>query len=172
MKINREFFERDTRVVARDLLGMEIVYKVGRKTISGIITETEAYRGFADRASHASRGKTARNAPMFGPPGTLYIYLVYGMHWCLNIVTEREEFPAAVLIRGVWVGDAHYNGPGKFTRAFGITKTLNGENIIRHEKLFLTGKKEMPSKIKRMPRIGVAYAGDIWAHKPWRYLIY
>ena len=101
IKLKREFFERKTLVVARELLGKYLIHRIGTKIISGMITETEAYHGFRDLASHASRGRTKRTEIMFGPAGHAYIYLIYGMYYCLNVVTEREEYPAAVLIRGV-----------------------------------------------------------------------
>jgi DNA-3-methyladenine glycosylase len=170
MKVGKDFFARDTLVVAKDLLGMEIVRVRDGKIVKGIITETEAYKGFADKASHASRGRTARTEPMFGEPGTIYIYLIYGMYYCFNIVTEREEYPAAVLIRGVRVGDRHFDGPGKFTRAFHITKELNTKNITLQKELYLSGTKEIPKKIIRTPRVGVDYA-QLWAQRKWRFLL-
>lgn len=168
--MKKNFFAGDTRTVAKDLLGMELVRRVGLKTIRAIITETEAYKGFVDKASHASRGKTKRNAPMFSSPGTLYIYLVYGMHWCLNIVTERDGYPAAVLIRAVRIGDMHYNGPGKLTRALHINKRLNDKNILTNKGLSLGKRAIKPKKIFVSPRVGVDYAGA-WSKKHWRYLL-
>jgi DNA-3-methyladenine glycosylase len=170
--MNRNFFARDTRVVAKDLLGMELVRRTGAKTIRAMITETEAYKGFVDRASHASRGKTLRNAPMFGPPGTIYIYLVHGLYYMLNIVTEREEYPAAVLIRGARLLDSGkiLNGPGKLTRALKITKSLNNANISTNKQLYLGKRIIKPDKIINARRVGVDYAGE-WSKKPWRFLI-
>ena len=169
---NKNFFARDTRVVAKDLLGMELVRRVGGKTIRVMITETEAYKGFADRASHASRGRTLRNAPMFGPPGTIYIYLVYGMYYMLNIVTEREEYPAAVLIRGAQLLDTGklLNGPGKLTRALKISKVLNNTNICTGKQLTIGKRITRPVKIISTQRVGVDYAGE-WSKKPWRFLL-
>src|SRR3989344_1160476 len=95
------FFDRPTLTVAKDLLGKFLVRKVGGKTIVLMITETEAYDGFKDLASQAHRGQTARNTPMFGKPGTIYVYFTYGMHWMLNLVCGKKEYPAAVLIRGL-----------------------------------------------------------------------
>jgi DNA-3-methyladenine glycosylase len=170
--MKKNFFARDTRRVARDLLGMELVRRVSGKTIRVMITETEAYKGFADRASHASRGKTKRNAPMFGPPGTIYIYLVYGMHYMLNIVTEREEYPAAVLIRGARRLDTGelLDGPGKLTRALKITRALNNTDITTNKKLYLGKRIMRPVKIISARRVGVDYAGE-WSKKPWRFLL-
>lgn len=173
MPINSQFFASDTRRVAKELLGMEIVRKAGSRTIRAIIIETEAYKGFSDKASHASRGKTKRNAPMFGSPGTLYVYLIYGMYWCLNIVTERKDYPAAVLIRGIKLLSSGelIRGPGRVCRALKITGALSGKNIFdKRSGLALCSRTAKPVRIKRMPRIGVDYAG-IWARKPWRYLL-
>src|SRR3989338_8151058 len=99
--LKRKFFEGDTRAVARGLLGKVLVRKIGRKLIAGMIVETEAYMGARDLACHSAKGRTPRTEVMFGPAGHAYIYLIYGMHFCLNIVTEREKFPSAVLLRGV-----------------------------------------------------------------------
>lgn len=173
MPINSRFFAQDTRVVARELLGMEIVRKIGKRAIHAAIIETEAYKGFADKASHASRGKTLRNAPMFGSPGTLYVYLIYGMYWCLNIVTERKNYPAAVLIRGVKIlpnGPA-ISGPGRVCKALKITGALSGKRIFDKNSGIAIGRRIFkPRRIKRTPRVGVDYA-DEYARKPWRYLV-
>src|SRR3989338_7272276 len=96
-----EFFDRPTLVVAKELIGKVLVRRVGGKTVALMITETEAYDGFKDLASHAHRGQTPRNTPMFGKPGTIYVYFPYGMHWMPNLVCGKKEYPAAVLIRGV-----------------------------------------------------------------------
>ncbi|KKW05729.1 MAG: hypothetical protein UY39_C0051G0006 [Candidatus Kaiserbacteria bacterium GW2011_GWC2_49_12] len=106
--LKRDFFERPTLVIARGLIGKYLVRRINGRTMSLMITEVEAYDGFDDEASHASRGQTARNTPMFGEAGTIYVYFTYGMHWMLNIVCGKEKYPAAVLIRGgILVGSAH-----------------------------------------------------------------
>ena len=171
--MNKTFFARDTRRVAKDLLGMEIIRKVGSRMIRAVIIETEAYKGFSDKASHASRGKTQRNAPMFDEPGTLYVYLIYGMYWCLNIVTERKDYPAAVLIRGIKLlpSGELISGPGRVCRALKITGALSGKSIFdKHSCLALGCRTAKSVRFVRAPRIGVDYAG-VWARKPWRYLI-
>lgn len=147
-----------------------------------MITETEAYCGPNDLASHASRGKTPRTQIMFGPPGHAYIYLIYGMYYCLNIVTEKIGHPAAVLIRAVKIDGVDYkktNGPGKVCKIFQIDKNLNGVNLVpknvgvcRGQTLWTEdrGIKIKSSQIKRTPRIGVDYAGE-YKNKKWRYLL-
>src|SRR3989344_5697076 len=125
--LGEQFFERSTLAVAKELLGKYLVRRVRGKEVSGMITETEAYDGFHDKASHASRGKTPRNAPMFGPAGCWYVYFTYGMHWMLNIVTREKGYPAAVLIRGV--GDI--SGPARVTKRLKIDKKLNGMSASR-----------------------------------------
>lgn len=105
--LNEEFFNRPTLTVAKELLGKYLVRKVGSKTIALMITETEAYDGFKDLASHAHRGQTPRNTPMFDKPGTIYVYFTYGIHWMLNLVCGKKEYPAAVLIRGVQAPQEH-----------------------------------------------------------------
>lgn len=133
------------------------------------INEVEAYDGFNDLASHAARGKTARNAPMFGEAGTIYVYFTYGMHFMLNIVTGPKDYPAAVLIRGV----GGYNGPAKLTKALGINKSFNNKILGKKSGLWFEdrGVVVAKNKIKRTPRIGVASAGPIWSAKKYRFLL-
>lgn len=170
--MNESFFLRDTRVVARDLLGREIVRVVDNRTIRAVIIETEVYDGYEDRASHASRGKTKRNAPMFGAPATLYVYLVYGMHWCMNFVTGSRGYPAAVLIRAVRLMPSQkiISGPGRVTKALLVTKYFNNQNLIGNTRLIVGRRLCKPKKIIAAPRIGVGYAGS-WAKKPLRFFI-
>ena len=125
--LNKKFFDRDTRVVAQELLGKFLIRKIKNKKVEVMITETEAYDGFKDKASHASRGKTIRTEVMFGHPGIFYVYLVYGMYYMLNVVTREHGYPAAVLIRGV----KEYNGPGKLTKFLKIDKKLNNKKAIQ-----------------------------------------
>jgi len=133
-----------------------------------MIVEVEAYDGFKDKASHAHRGKTARNAPMFGEAGRWYVYFTYGMHWMLNIVTGPKDYPAAVLIRGV----KGINGPAKLTKFLKIDKRFNNKLATRAAGLWIEnhGVKIKKHKIKRMPRVGVDYSG-LWAKKPLRFLL-
>lgn len=174
MVLSSNFFHRRTLTVARELLGRTLCRRLpDGRVIYGTITETEAYCGPHDLASHASRGKTPRTAVMFGPPGRIYVYLVYGMYWCLNIVTEREGYPAAVLIRAVTVPGVpqqQTNGPGKLCRFFHIDKSFNGKTLGQRTGLWIERPRAARRNfhIKKTPRIGVGYAGPYRA-KPWRF---
>lgn len=167
MRLKRNFFNRDTLIVAQELLGKYLVRKIGGKITRSKITETEAYCGPADLACHASKGLTPRTKVMFGPPGHAYVYLIYGMYHCLNIVTEKEGYPAAVLIRGVELDGL--NGPGKLCRGLKIDKRLNEADICLSKELWTEeGENISYSKIKKSKRIGVDYAGK-WKDKLWRF---
>lgn len=180
------FFERPTLRVARGLLGKYLVRRVGRKTVAAMITDVEAYDGPRDKASHASRGRTKRNAPMFGPARCWYVYFTYGMHWLANIVTREKRYPAAVLIRGVKIQGAiprystldvkdgqYLNGPAKVTKFFKIDKRFNDKKASRRTGLWIEdGGVRIPrTRIKRAARIGVPYAGPMWAKKRYRFYI-
>ena len=167
-KLTPIFYSRRADVVARALLGKYLVLK----NHSGVITETEAYMGPHDKASHAHRGRTKRNEPMFGPAGIWYVYLTYGIHWMLNIVTGKEEYPAAVLIRGVLTNEKHYDGPGKLTKHLGIDKRFNTLPALRESGLWIEdrGICVRPRDIQKTPRIGIDYAGA-YVHKPWRFVL-
>ena len=160
-RLPRTFFERPTLEVARDLLGKWFVF--GEK--KGVITETEAYLG-DDPASHGARGKTPRNFAMFGEAGHAYVYQIYGVYFCFNITTERENFPAAVLIRGIKVsGGLHLNGPGKLCRFFGITRAHNNLDLCTEPDFFIVDSELQP-KFKTTPRVGITKAIE----KPWRFV--
>src|SRR3989344_3824994 len=131
--IKQAFFNRKTLIVAKDLLGKYLVRKVGKKIIRERITEVEAYIGPQDLACHSSRGRTPRCEPMFMEAGTIYIYFTYGMHWMLNIVTEKPDFPSAVLIRGT----EQVSGPARLTKRFQIDKTLNGQMLGKKSGLWI-----------------------------------
>lgn len=162
------FFRRPALAVARDLLGKTLVRRVGKREVAATIVETEAYVGPEDKASHAHRGRTARNASMFERGGVWYVYFVYGMHWMLNAVTGRKDHPAAILIRGV----EGAVGPGRVTKAFRIGKRFDGKPIGRVAGLWIEdrGVRIPESLVKRGPRVGVDYAGT-WAKKPYRFRI-
>ena len=156
------FFARSALKVARDLIGCRL--HIGDQ--SRVITETEAYIGPKDLASHASKGRTKRNEAMFGQPATFYVYFVYGLHWMLNVVTGPDEYPAAVLIRGV----EGIVGPARLTKALGINGDLNGK-VANKETGVWFGEGLRPSRkqIIRSARIGVDYAGPVWSLKPYRF---
>jgi len=162
------FFDRPADRVARDLLGAWLVVRGPDRRIQRfLVFETEAYLGAHDLACHGSRGLTNRNATMFGPAGHWYVYLCYGMHWMLNIVTGPEGVPAAVLIRGV--GDRV--GPGRVTKALGIDGSFDGRPAARRCGLWLEDSGiAVPRRLfERTPRIGVGYAGE-WAERPLRFV--
>ena len=167
--LNIKFFNRPTEKVAKDLLGKFLVRNIGRREIVLMITEVEVYDGFGDKASHASRGKTARNSIMFGPAGYWYVYFTYGMHWMLNIVTRESGYPAAVLIRGV----AGFGGPAKLTKFLKVDSRFNGLSANKRSGLWLEdrGVRLRDSKVKKGPRVGVSYAGPYWAKRKWRFWI-
>jgi len=133
-----------------------------------LITEVEAYRGEEDLACHASKGRTPRTEIMFHEGGLIYVYLIYGMYWMLNVVTANENVPQAVLIRGI----QGYDGPGKLTRNLLIDKTFYGEDLISSSRLWIeNGIQASKVKIKRTPRIGIDYAGEIYKNKLWRFIL-
>lgn len=169
MRLKKSFFIRPTLLVAKELLGKYLVCRRGAKDISLMITEVEAYIGLDDRASHASRGKTARNKVMFDEGGRWYVYFTYGMHWMLNVVTGRKKYPAAVLIRGT----DKIRGPGRLTKYLKIDKSFYGKLADVKSGLWIEdrGCKIKSSEIIRTPRIGVDYAGPVWAKRPWRFFV-
>jgi len=166
--LGEEFFERKAPVVAKDLLGKYLVRKVGGKEVALMINETEAYDGFLDKASHASRGMTPRNTPMFGRSARAYVYFTYGIHWMLNIVCGKPEYPSAVLIRGA----GEVVGPARLTKALSIDKTLNTLRLNKKAGLWVEdrGVKISKKDIQVTPRIGINYAEE-WKDMPWRFVI-
>lgn len=177
---DRAWFDRPSRVVAHDLLGARLVHDAPDGRVAGRIVEVEAYEGPEDRAAHSSHGLTARNAVMFGPPGHLYVYLVYGLHHCANVVCGPGAKPEAVLLRaaavdeGIEVARARRGpvpdrrlaaGPGNLGRAFGLDRSLNGDDLLTGPVRIELGAPAGP--IRHGPRIGVAYAGP-WAARPYR----
>ncbi len=170
MRLNREFFQQKTLKVAKDLIGKYLVRKIDGRTIRAKIVETEAYCGSKDLACHAAKGKTPRTEVMFGSAGHAYVYLIYGMYHCLNIVTEKENYPAAVLIRGVEIeGGKILNGPGKLCRELKIDKGLNKKDLITSKELWIEDGGEKVRGIKKTRRIGIDYAGE-YKDKLWRFV--
>jgi DNA-3-methyladenine glycosylase len=184
LKISRPFYEQPTLAVARELLGKYLVRKHPDGKTVGRIVETEAYIGPRDLACHASRGRTARTEIMFGPAGYAYVYFIYGVYYCLNIVTEEVDHASAVLIRALEPADGIelmkkrrkteelrnlVSGPGKLCQAFAIDRALNGADACG-KVLYIEDRGEPAPKILARPRVGVDYAGK-WKDKPWRFLI-
>jgi DNA-3-methyladenine glycosylase len=163
-----EFYARPALVVAKELIGKTLVRRVGGLETRVLITETEAYIGPHDLACHGSKGRTPRTDIMFGPPGFWYVYFIYGMHWMLNVVTDTEGHPAAVLLRGA----GPWNGPAKLTKALKIDKRQNTLVASPASDLWIEdrGDRVPRRKLLRTPRIGVDYSGD-WASKPYRFVI-
>lgn len=175
----RRLIAADTVAAARALLGARLCRRHEDGAVSRfIVAETEAYDGFEDRASHASRGRTARNAPMFGPSGVWYVYLCYGMHEMLNLVTREQGHPAAILIRGILETDTDGNvlrrvdGPGRTTKALGVhRRDFDGRAATKETGLWLEPGTDVPdAEVAVTPRIGVDYAGPEWAAMPWRFV--
>jgi DNA-3-methyladenine glycosylase len=179
----RDWFDRPSVAVARDLLGMWLVHDRAEGRIAGRIVEVEAYQGPEDLAAHSARGRTARNEVMFGRPGHLYVYLIYGLHHCANVVCGPGDKPEAVLLRAAAIGPGVElarmargdvaptrlaAGPGNLGAAFGIDRGLNGADLVAGPVRLAAGPR--PRRIARTPRVGVAYAGR-WARRPLRFVI-
>jgi len=180
--LHRRFYSRETVHVARELLGKHLVRVIGSNAMTGKIVEVEAYRGSDDPASHASRGRTPRNAPMFGEAGHAYIYFTYGNHYCLNVTTQESGIPGAVLIRAIEPLDglsamkrlrpnvpelALTNGPGKLTKALAIDKTLNEVDLTKAGPLFIMVAEEEHFKVARSTRVGITAGTE----RLWRFYI-
>jgi DNA-3-methyladenine glycosylase len=182
--LSRDFFNRPTLIVARELIGARLVRILDGVKLAGLITETEAYIGEEDLGCHAKAGRTPRTQVMYGPPGHAYVYFTYGNHWMLNAVTERENFPAAVLIRaiqpieGVEVMFARRSGhdtfgPGKLTQAMGITKSENTVDLTEAGNgLWIEAGVSVPDKSVTIgPRVGLYSVPEPWKSVPWRFLV-
>jgi DNA-3-methyladenine glycosylase len=173
VKLPREFYARDTRVVARALLGQVLVHVEGGVRRAARIVETEAYHGPDDRASHARFGPTRRAGVMFGPPGVAYVYLIYGTSHCMNVVTGPEGFPSAVLLRAAepLEGCLHSTrGPGNLCRALAIRREHDDGRDLTGDDLFVEAAPAPDERIVTGPRVNVAYAGR-WAERAWRYAL-
>ena len=169
----RTFYDHATATVARELLGKTLVHRGDGVLRQGKIVETEAYLGPHDKAAHSARGRTPRNEVMFGPPGHAYVYFIYGMYYCFNVVTEREGHASAVLIRAIeplaGITDRTC-GPGLLCRAMGIGKAQNGVDLLGNELFITEPAKAVRHIIVKRPRIGVDYAGH-WARRLLRFYI-
>ncbi|MCB9810947.1 MAG: DNA-3-methyladenine glycosylase [Candidatus Nomurabacteria bacterium] len=165
IKLPKKFFEREADVVAQELLGTILCVRVGNEVVRLPITETEAYMGPHDLASHSSKGRTKRTEVMYGPAGVIYVYLIYGMYHMLNFVTGADG--AAVLIRGA----GKYDGPGKLTKVLAITKEKSGLSLGEESGLWVEARPTAaPPSHQVTPRIGVSYA-KVWADKHLRFVI-
>ncbi len=184
MIIRREFYDRPTLQVARELIGARLVRMLRGKRLAGLITETEAYVGEKDLGSHAKAGRTPRTLVMFGPPGHAYVYFTYGNHWMLNVVTETNEVAGAVLIRaiqpleGVEImlkrrsGRDTY-GPGKLAQALAITGQENAIDLTRNNgRLWIETGETVPDRlVTKGPRVGLYSVPEPWKSKPYRFLV-
>jgi DNA-3-methyladenine glycosylase len=184
MILPRDFYDRSTLTVARELIGARLVRILDGVKLVGLVTETEAYISEKDLACHAKAGRTARTAVMYGEPGHAYVYFTYGNHWMLNVATEREGFPAAVLIRaiqpieGAELMTARRSGrdtfgPGKLCQAMGITKSDNGVDLTETTGgLWIEAGLNVPnSLVTKGPRVGLNNTPEPWLSKPWRFLV-
>jgi DNA-3-methyladenine glycosylase len=187
--LTRSFYTKPTRQLARDLLGCTLVRRLNSQRLAGIIVEAEAYIGEDDLACHARVGRTPRTAVMYGKPGLAYVYFTYGMHWMLNVVSEVEEFPAAVLIRALEPIKGidqmmQYrarrcalmdlcSGPAKLTQALRIDRALNGVDLCnRRGDLWIEAGDPLPARsIRRGPRVGLGDTPEPWLSKPWRFWV-
>jgi len=160
------FNNEDTPSLAYNLIGKFIFRNENGQINHYMITEVEAYHGLLDKASHARFGKTPRNAIMFGKAGYSYIYLCYGVHWLLNIVTGAEGFPAAILIRGI---DKTF-GPGRVTRKLNINGSFNGKILAPESELWIEELDTIPPKVLELPRVGIDYAEE-YRDMPWRFIL-
>jgi DNA-3-methyladenine glycosylase len=165
------FFEEKTLKVARELVGKYLIRQINGRIIREKITEVEAYIGPHDLACHSSNASSQRGRAMQGEAGTIFVYLTYGMHWMLNILTEKKGFGSAILVRGT----ENFPKPAILTKALVITNKLNGKKLGKKSGLWIEESfqdlKPKANKIIREPRIGVASAGKIWANKPYRFIL-
>ncbi len=180
-RLPQSFYDRPTLKVARDILGKYLLRESEGSTVAARIIDVEAYVGPEDKACHASKGRTKRTEVLFGQPGFTYVYLIYGMHNLLNFVTERVDFPAAILIRGIEIREREreqlpepirIDGPGRVCKQLNIDRTLNCIDATTEEAIWVEDRGESirSHQITALPRIGVDYAGE-WAKKPWRFCL-
>ncbi len=167
MRLGYDFFNRDVLKVAPELVGKTIVHKLDGEERRLMITETEAYKGTDDTACHAHKGKTERTKILWESAGTIYVYICYGVHFLMNIVTGDEGDPQAVLIRAC---EGKYNGPGKLTKQLGIDMSANRKRIYNNDAIWIedTGVK---ARIRRDKRVGIGYARQRDIDRPWRYIM-
>jgi len=184
-RLPRLFYARPTLTVARRLLGQRLVRMDGNARLSGLIVEAEAYVGSQDQGCHAKSGHTARNASMWGQPGHAYVYFTYGMHWMLNVVTEDDGFPAAVLIRALLpveglkvmrrrrAGKPLADGPAKLCQALAIDRSFDGHDLCgARAELFIEKSRQMGDQfVTTTPRVGLNTVPEPWKGMPWRFQV-
>lgn len=164
-RLSEDFYTRDVLQVAPDLIGKLLVAVYEGHITKYIITEVEAYRGEEDLACHASKGRTSRTEIMYHAGGHIYVYLIYGMYWMLNIVTSINNNPQAILIRGI----DGCNGPGRIGKLLRIDKSFYGENLLTSNRIWVEDGINSTPGYLTSPRIGIEYAGETWKSKPWRF---
>ena len=172
-RLPRNFYDRDATTVAHELLGKHLVHRSGGVPRVGRIVEVEAYLGPHDLAAHSARGRTARTEVMFGPPGHAYVYLIYGMHHCMNVVVEAEGRAAAVLLRAVEPVaniESRTQGPGLLCRAMHIDRRHNGMDLLGDTLYLEQPERRLSFRVVKRPRIGVDYAGH-WAKRLLRFYV-
>lgn len=167
MRLGKDFFNRDCLEVAPDLVGKVIVRKQENgEEIRMRITETEAYRGTEDKACHASKGRTPRTDILYRESGLIYVYLCYGIHWLMNVITGEPEQPQGVLFRA----GENYCGPARLTKRLGVDKSFNGRSFTEDDEIWIEDDgKKFPIRTDR--RVGIDYVGEEWASKPWRFIL-
>jgi len=167
-KLSKDFYLQDAVTVAKQLLGKILVRRFEDGTeIRAVITETEAYLGEEDLGCHASKGRTPRTEMMYWEGGHVYVYLIYGIHWLLNIVTGPKDHPQAVLIRGTNLAP----GPGRIGKLLKLDKSFYGESTLTSERIWIEENNTGNIKYTTAPRIGIDYAGPVWSQKPWRFIL-
>lgn len=186
--LERDFYARETRRVARDLLGAKLLRIENGRQVGGWIIETEAYLGAHDLASHSRHGRTRRNDSMWGPPGHAYVYFTYGMHWMLNLVTESDGEPGAVLLRALYPSDSISvirarrgdkpfaqltDGPAKLCQGLNINRKLDGVDVcVESSAIIVLRSLAVPeASVTIGPRVGLNTTPEPWHSKPWRYRV-
>ncbi len=167
-RINCDFFKKDALEIAHQLLGMKLVRRFkDNRMLTLDITDIEVYRGEDDLGCHASKGRTPRTEIMYLEGGKIYVYLIYGMYWLLNLTTGPENHPQAILIRGT----RQVEGPGRIGKKLELDKTFYGESIIDSERLWISPPERVIGNIITLPRVGIDYAGTHWANINWRFML-
>lgn len=167
-RVESDFFKADALEIAPKLLGMQLVRQFDNQVQLVLdINEIEVYRGEEDLSCHASKGRTQRTEVMYHEGGRVYVYLIYGMYWLLNITTGPINHPQAILIRGT----QQFSGPGRIGKALQLDKTFYGEDICKSDRLWILSGTNAQHNFETRPRVGIDYAGEYWANVPWRYVL-